>query len=77
MFPNYTEPLSAYCNLFISLSFFFLVKSPNDVQSKEVVVGVVTDMDLLHYVTQNETAKLTSISETSTNSGNATPENLD
>merc|ERR1712066_325709 len=56
-----------------------LFKSPNDVQTKEVVVGVVTDMDLLHYVTQNETAKLTSISENSgsTNSGNNTPENLD
>jgi len=54
-----------------------LFKSPNEVETKEVVVGVVTDMDLLHYVTQNETAKLVSISETSTNSGNATPENLD
>merc|ERR1719361_1464028 len=56
-----------------------LFKSPNDVQSKEVVVGVVTDMDLLHYVTQNETAKLASISENSgsTHSGNNTPENID
>lgn len=55
-----------------------LFKSPKDVQNKEVVVGLVTDMDLLHYVTQNETSKLTSISENnSTNSGNATPENLD
>ena len=58
--------------------FLDLVKSPKDVQNKEVVVGLVTDMDLLHYVTQNETSKLTSISENnSTNSGNATPENLD
>ena len=58
--------------------FLNLVKSPKDVQNKEVVVGLVTDMDLLHYVTQNETSKLTSISENnSTNSGNATPENLD
>jgi cystathionine beta-synthase len=55
-----------------------LFKSPKDVQNKEVVVGLVTDMDLLDYVTQNETSKLTSISENnSTNSGNATPENLD
>merc|ERR1712020_574411 len=54
-----------------------LFKSPNDVQNKEVIVGVVTDVDLLHYVTQNETAKLQSISEStgaSTNSGHSTPE---
>merc|ERR1712059_144229 len=42
-----------------------LFKSPNDVQKKEIVVGVVTDMDLLHYVTQNETGKLNGISESS------------
>lgn len=57
-----------------------LFKSPNDVQNKEVVVGVVTDMDLLHYVTQNETARLTSISENSVDSnhsGESTPEHLD
>jgi len=57
-----------------------LFKSPNDVQTKEVVVGVVTDMDLLHYVTQNEGTKLQSISETSgasTTSGHSTPEPIE
>ena len=51
-----------------------------DVQKKEVVVGVVTDMDLLHYVTQNEGTKLQSISENSgasTNSGHSTPEPIE
>ena len=59
---------------------FITVKSPNDVQTKEVVVGVVTDMDLLHYVTQNEGTKLQSISEStgaSTNSGHSTPEPIE
>ena len=56
------------------------VKSTNDVQTKEVVVGVVTDMDLLQYVTNNEGTKLLSISEnsgTSTNSGNSSPEPIE
>jgi len=57
-----------------------LFKSTNDVQTKEVVVGVVTDMDLLQYVTNNEGTKLLSISEnsgTSTNSGNSSPEPIE
>ena len=72
---QYTLKIKFYNAIAASAS----VKSPKDVQNKEVVVGVVTDMDLLHYVTQNETAKLASISENSgsTNSGNNTPENLD
>ena len=68
---------------FVTLLFVFLfsVKSEKDVKVKEVVVGVVTDMDLLHYVSSNETSKLNSISESnsgeSTNSGNITPDNDD
>ena len=59
---------------------FISVKSTNDVQTKEVVVGVVTDMDLLQYVTNNEGTKLLTISEnsgTSTNSGNSSPEPIE
>ena len=66
---------------FTIISSIFSVKSPNDVQNKEVIVGVVTDVDLLHYVTQNEGLKLNSISESnsvhSNNSGKSSPENLD
>ena len=68
------------CSIIIQVNIPISVKSPNDVQTKEVVVGVVTDMDLLHYVTQNETAKLQSISENSgasTNSGQSTPEPIE
>ena len=59
---------------------FISVKSTNDVQTKEVVVGVVTDMDLLQYVTNFEGTKLQSISEnsgTSTNSGQSSPEPIE
>ena len=38
----------------ISTFLFFSDISPKEVQEKEIIVGIVTDIDLLHHVSQKE-----------------------
>ena len=35
-------------------NYFFSDISPKEVQEKEIIVGIVTDIDLLHHVSQKE-----------------------
>jgi len=52
-----------------------LFKSPNDVQTKEIIVGILTDIDLLHHVSRVESKRsTTSGSSIHTSSGISTPE---
>lgn len=47
-----------------------LYMASNDVKHKEIIVGIVTDIDLLHYVTRKEQERL---SETNSGSGGRSP----
>lgn len=38
----------------LSLLIFFSDTSDTDVETKEVIVGIVTDIDLLHYVSKKK-----------------------
>jgi len=52
-----------------------LFKSPADVQTKEIIVGILTDIDLLHHVSRVESNKRSTTSGSSAHtSGISTPD---
>ena len=52
---------------------FFADVSQTQVQEKEIIVGIVTDIDLLHHVAK--IAKTTGSDSSGSNSGRGTPNN--